>query len=239
MSGTSKSEPMKKILVAFATVIGMSLTGFSQNLSYEVRGIYHLPIKKEKLSEAQTISDMNAGYPKTWITDYISAEIRTVCDGKVRKAVSTNDRLSNEQKSLLTRADLGTDIIVEVKYKYKNAVTEHIDSSSVHFSVTVVPEVEAEYAGGELAMKKYLEEKAINKIAATNPKQFRQGIVRFTVNEQGKITHAKIARSSGEPIIDQLLLKVITKMPKWIPARNAQGVNVKQEFEWIVGNDGC
>ena len=50
-----------------------------------------------------------------------------------------------------------------------------------------------------------------------------------------------VSKSSGDAATDKLLLKAITKMPKWKPAETTDGTKVKQAFEFSVNNDtpGC
>jgi TonB family protein len=143
-------------------------------------------------------------------------------------AASANDTLSAEQKNMLNTVDLGTDIVINIRYKFKNPVTGNIDMSVMNYSATVVPETEAEYPGGYQQMTQYLQENAIDKISDSTSGQLQQVIVRFTVNEKGEIANAQIFKSSGDQKTDKLLLKAINKMPKW-----------QQEFEFIVGNGGC
>ena len=109
----------------------------------------------------------------------------------------------------------------------------------MHFEVTVVPEIEAEFIGGHEQLTQYLKENAIDKISETDSKTMQQAIVSFTVNEKGAITNAQISTTSGDPEIDKLLMKAITRMPKWKPAENAMGIKVKQDFQFTVGNGGC
>ncbi|HLG35767.1 MAG TPA: energy transducer TonB [Bacteroidia bacterium] len=185
------------------------------------------------------MSDINPGYPSSsWMTDYISAEISVTGNGKVMKAGSANEILSVEQKSILKMADLGTDIVIDVKYKQVNTITGNIDIRNMHFLFTVVPEIEAEYPGGYQQMKNYLKENAINKISETDYKQL-QAAVKFTVSEEGEIANAQISKTSGDKKTDKLLVEAINKMPKWRPAENSKGLKVKQEFVFSVGNGGC
>ena len=72
-------------------LIHFVLFGFSQNIGYDVRGTYMRPIVKENLNEAKTVSDINPGYPSSWISHYISVEVLATCNGIVMKAVSAND----------------------------------------------------------------------------------------------------------------------------------------------------
>lgn len=215
------------------------LSVFPQGLSYEVHGKYLHAIKKEKLHEAKSMGDIIPDYPASWITDYISAEILITSNGKATKATSANNILTTEQASILNTVEMGSDITIDIKYKSKNPVTNNVEIDSMYFSVTVVPDVEAEYSGGHQEMTQYLKEKAISKIPETNAKDLQQAVVRFTVNEKGEITNARISRTSGNQKIDGLLLEAINKMPKWKAAENSKGIKVKQEFEFSVGNTGC
>lgn len=216
----------------------LSETGSAQDLNFEVRGTYTNTVKREKLNAAKTMLDINPGYATSWITDYISAEIIATSSGKVMRAISANGFLTSEQKNILNAADMGTDITIEVKYRYKNSVTGNMDMRGMRFTVTVVPEIEAEYVGGHEQMKKYLKENAVNRIPEPYPQNL-QAAVRFIVNEEGVITVAQISKTSGNQETDKLLVDAIYKMPKWIPASDAKGVKVKQEFVFSVGNGGC
>ena len=61
------------------------------------------------------------------------------------------------------------------------------------------------------------------------------------MTEEGKIADATISKSSGDAATDKLLLKAITKMPKWKPAQTTDGTKVTQEFEFVVydSKSGC
>jgi TonB family protein len=203
--------------------------------------MYSNKVTKDKLNEIKIINDISKDYPSNWVTDYISVEIVTTCHGKKMKAMSPNATLTREQKNILNDVDLGTDIFVNVNYRYPNSATGHPDVLGMHFSLTAIPEIEAEYPGGYKKLMKYLKENIIDIILNTTPKQFQQGNVTFTVNEKGEIVNSKISKTSGNPETDKLFLKGINKMPKWKPAENLKGVKVNQEFEFRVGggNDGC
>jgi len=216
------------------------MTGFSQDLNYDVHGAYSRSVTKEKLNDAKTMRDINPGYPtSSWITDYVSAEILATNNGKAMKAAGKNEVLSEEQKNILKTADLGTDVVIDVKFKQVNTVTGDVEIRKMHFSFTLVPEVEAEYPGGQEQLTQYLKQNAISKISVKDSKNFPMTKVRFIVNEAGEIADAKISATSGDREIDGLLLETINKMTKWKPAENSKGIKVKQEFEFSVGNGGC
>ncbi len=229
---------MKSGAVVLFFLLAMS-TGYAQDLMYEVRGKHVRSIKKETLNSAHTMADLSPGYPSAWITEYLSTEITTTCNGKVIRAESNTESLTLGQKNILAKADLGTDIVINNKYYNKNSVTDKVTLDSVYFTVTLVPEIEAAYQGGYKLLSKYLKESAIDKIVVSDNKKIVQSIVRFTVDEQGDITNVTLAKTSDDPQLDCLLLEAIHKMPRWSPASTSNGKRVKQDFEFIVGNAGC
>jgi TonB family protein len=149
--------------------------------------------------------------------------------------------LSTEQKNILNTIDLGTELVVDVTYTYKNSVTEDIQIHQMHTAVTVVPDKEAEYIGGYEQLTKYLRENGVPKFLALSADAYRQIAVEFTVNEIGAVVNTKISRTSGDSKIDRLFLETMNKMPKWKPAENSTGMPVKQEFQISTGEsrEGC
>jgi len=228
---------MKKTFLTLLLFLFLK-SAFSQELSFDVYGNHALPVTREQISKARTLSDINPGYPASWITEYVSSSVLVTSKGERVNAAGTNDVLNAEQKKILNSFDPGTDIHVEVKYRTRNAVTNEMVDRGMNFSVTVMPATEAEFLGGNKKMKEYLKETAINKI----PVPFAEDLlarIRFVVDEEGTITNAHISRTSGDEKTDALLLEAINKMPKWKPAKDSNGVKVSQEFEFSVGNGGC
>ena len=224
---------MKKIIFILISFYFANIC-FAQSIGYEVRGSYKQPILKEKLIDVKTISDINPGYPASWISGYISVVISATCKGFAMKAESRNDTLSNEQQSILKMADMGTDIIVDVKYNTSNS-SKKIDVKTVHFLYTIIPKIEAEYIGGYELLKQYLKKNAIDKIPETIVNQIEELTIGFTISENGKIIEVQITKSSGYVEIDNLLSKVIIEMPRWKPAENSHGIKVKQDFQLGIG----
>lgn len=226
-------------LFTLLLLIIINLAGYSQNLSFDIHGTYTRAIKKEKLTSANTFSDLISGYPASWITNYMAAEILVINGKDVLKATGSNDTLTTIQKDILSKAELGTDIVIDVAYRYKNSITGQMDLRTMHYTATVIPEMEAEYPGGRAAMIQYLTENAIHQISDTLSKQMKQVIISFTVNETGTIANAQVSTTSGDPETDKVLLEAISNMPAWKPAEDLKGIRVKQEFEFHVGNVGC
>jgi len=217
----------------------MGNTEWPKELSFDLRGRYTHPVKKEKLTNAKLLNDFVADYPTNWVANYISVEVKGTCDGKEMKAIGANNFLTAEQKKILNTIDLSSDLIITVKYKEKNPVNHTVYDNQMNIALTVVPEIEAQYLSGQDDIKKYLKDYVIKKITETVPQEFQKGIVTFTIDEAGEVTNAKISLTSGDAKTDKFLLNTISSMPKWKPAQNAKGEKVKQEFVFTFGVGGC
>ena len=232
---------MKQLILISVTILFISIATFSQNLRYELHGAYQRAVKKQALENAKFISDIIPDYPESWIMEYDSVDIEITSGGKTMKARGKNNLLSQEQKDALNKVDLAAYIAINVHYKYNNVLDSHIEKNKLNITFRVVPEVEAEFVGGKEQLNAYIKEKGIDKIAGKIPKQFGEVILKFTVNENGEISNTSVFKTSGSDKVDKLLLDAIQAMPKWVPAKNANGKRVKQEFEFSVnsGMDGC
>jgi TonB family protein len=234
---------MKKGIITSLLLL-LFASGFSQNMNYEVRGKEYPLTKKEKLDQAQFMRDIIPYYPSAWILGYVSVEISATCNGVDKTAKSANDSLSAEQKNILKSVDLGSDVAIKIEYKSKNAVTDEMHTSTLKYSTTIVPEIEAEYPSGYEQLTQYIKESTKIRISEPGSKQFQFAKIKFSVNEEGEIDNAWISQTSGDMKTDELLLQTIYNMPKWKPAQNSKGMKVRQEFEFSVGKgkkgtNGC
>ena len=80
-------------------------------------------------------------------------------------------------------------------------------------------------------MFKYLMDNFTNKVVISkyDLTEFRSPIIRWTIDEAGKVIDVKIFKSSAVVSIDNLWIDFASKMPLWKPAENAQK-KVKQVF---------
>ncbi len=235
----------KHVCCFFFFFLALSFLCFSQKeetkeLTFSVNRIYpYILITKDKLNSAIRLSDINPRYERTWVNSYLSVEIMASRKGKMMKALSKNDTLSQQQKVLLNSADVGTEISVLVKYIPKNTL-KHNDPKEINFVFTVEPAREAQFLGGKPALRKYLKEKAIRQIARASYIKYDLTTVKFTIGEEGEIINAHLFgaeyQNSKNEARDQLLLEAIRSMPCWKPAQYANGVKVPQEFVLLVGN---
>lgn len=233
---------MKKTIIAAASALFLAVTAFAQNtlpeLDYRLSGFYVHPLPKEKLAGIFSLSDLVPDYPSRWINEYLSVEIAVTVDGKTTTASGTDDRLTAAQKDLLTAAIPGSDVGIHVNYRSPNVVTRAVVDNQMEIQFVVVPETEAQLAGGPEYLHEFLTANGLYNMRM--PQEFAEMAVRFTVNENGYITHARITRTSGNEKTDRLLLDTITRLPRWKPAENARGVKVKQNFEFrVMRGGGC
>lgn len=196
-------------------------------------------ISNESLNEAQTLEDLNRFYRPSWVRDYISVEIATSHQGKIKKAINKDDTLSSEQKSNMQQADKGSTIFVNVNYIPENNLKEN-RARNFDFSFVVHPETKATFKGGQQDLTQYLQKNAMEKIPAEFTASTDLSAIKFTVNEEGEITNAQIFdeiyQSGINEKVSEILLAAVQKMPCWQPAEYSNGVTVKQDFVLTVGN---
>ncbi len=205
-------------------------------LKYDVHRVYPgFSISKEKLIEAQTISDLNQYYKSSWVKEYISVEIVASVDGREMKAVSKDDLLNQKQKDLMNKADVATEITVIVNYIPDNTLS-HNDAKETDFTFTVDPESEASYPGGQAQLHQYIKANAIDKIPDGTFTKYNLTAVKFAINEDGQVVDAQVSETSKNKKTDEILLEAVNAMPRWKPAEYANGKKVKQEFVLAVGD---
>jgi len=94
----------------------------------------------------------------------------------------------------------------------------------IYEMVDVLPE----YVGGEVKMFEFISSNL--KYPDTAKKAGKEGkvFVSFVINQQGKVTNTKIARSSGHKELDEAAIDVVELMPTWTPGKHeGKVVNVR------------
>jgi len=237
---------MKKLILLLLTALALPYFSTAQDnvvfeLGYEINRVSPpVSISKEKLVEAQSLIDLDEYYKSSWVKEYIAVEILASHNGEIKKALSPNDILSQEQKDLMQTADLGTMITVNVQYLPDNNL-KHNDIQKMDFTFMVDPETDAAYPYGNQQLKQYLKEQIIDKIPADSFTQYNLSAVNFTIDEEGQITNAQIYNTDlydpeKDKKIDKILLETVCNMPKWKPAAYADGTNIKQHFVLTAGD---
>ena len=232
---------MKNILLIISFIL-LSISANAQMLNFNVSGMYKKSLPNESIHQAKLLSDINPGYPKSWLSesDYISTEMKITRDGESFIAKGKNENLSPHQLQILGKAGLGDDVEITVKYNKENAATKERESRTMNYVMTVMPDVEAEYVGGVDSLREYIKSNAIDKIRDLNGKEVESAVVRFTVDEKGHIVHITMNESSSDERVDAILQNALNAMPHWKPAHTANGKKVQQDFELRVGSlVGC
>jgi hypothetical protein len=203
-------------------------------------GIYvnHPPraIAKEKLLVADSLVHLDKNYKSDWIKEFISVEISAYNNGVLRKVRSENDLLNQEQKELLSKVDDDKEIYVRVDYMPNNKLSYN-EPKEHSFSLGIKPEVESKFPGGQQALDQYLQENVLDKISDIPLKQYQMEAVTFVVDKEGYVINPKTVNwPSDDERINDILMKAVCNMPRWIPANHANGIKVKQELVLTLGD---
>lgn len=203
---------------------------------YEINRILpYISINKKALKEAENLVDINRHYKPSWVKEFVAVEISATKKGQLQQVVSKSDQLNLAQKELINTADIDTKIMVNIKYIPDNTLKNN-DVKTFNFDFIVEPENNAKYIGGDEKLSQYLEKNAIVEIPSSTFKNYDLAMIKFAVNEKGRIINTKLFNSSTHPKADELLVEAIRQMPDWQPAEYENGQKVQQEFVLTVGN---
>jgi len=242
MSAHNPSSSLKLILLLLLASL-FANTVYSQEIGFDLRDIYAKSISQALLSEAETLVDLNPGFPASFIKteDYQAVEIKTTCGAVEKNESGSGHILTENQKEILSCADLGSTMTMVVNYNSKNVVTQKTELRTLTYALKVSPHRRASYAGGYDALRAYMRAQVLNNISTDLTEQvLGTGSVQFVVDEQGQIARPELTGSTGNMQLDLLIMQAIQAMPEWIPALDSEGQGVKQEFEMLVGNMlGC
>ncbi|PKH50360.1 hypothetical protein CXF68_06445 [Tenacibaculum sp. Bg11-29] len=208
-------------------------------LNYFVRGASNRTITKSKLSKAKTLEDIVAHFPSNWIGEYVLVEIYRITKNSEIKILGKDITLNKKQITLFKNANTGDDILVRVVYKSKNSLTNSTNTNETNILLTVVPEVAASFIDDNNTLKEYLVENSSQEIINWQFKPMQNATAYFIVNEEGKVTDVNITKSTGIKSVDASIKELLYKMPRWSPAKNTEGETVNQQFELVIGGDGC
>jgi hypothetical protein len=176
---------------------------------------------------------------------FSAVEISAVKAGKLMAYTSNSDELSAEQKDLLNSLELGANIEIRIKFRYKYTDSENKkileDLNEGKIVITLVPEKEAEYKGGAKEFVKFINENIANKFNEKGSwDKMKVAEMKFKVDEKGNVIEGRISKKCLDSKMDQAILDALKKMPGWIPAKNAAGKNVAEEFTISFGGwGGC
>ncbi len=232
---------MNQLTKILSLILALAISQYTYaQVDFEVKRIEpHIAVTQADIKQATRLTDIHPNFETSWISKYLAVEISASCRGQLQKVVSKSDILSQAQKEMLNKADVGTTIGVQVTYMPQNTLS-HNDPKEIDFEFIVEPAQNASFPEGTQALNQYLKEKAINKIPTSTFKQYELTAVKFTINEEGAITNAHLFKSGYQSFkndeVETLLVETIRNMPCWEPAIYADGTKTKQEFTLTVGD---
>ncbi|MEQ8323584.1 MAG: hypothetical protein RIC15_11685 [Vicingaceae bacterium] len=223
----------------FTPTAGGDEPKFYVHANFGVFGNLDRTASKVELEAAQNIEDVIAEYPFHKIEKYESVWIKSLFGETEVSLMSENNALSPEQIKLFDRSEVGDFFEVIINYQFTHAISQEVIHKRLNCGLTVVPENEAQFPQGYDGLLAYFNQNSVVQFEDLDQKRFNSLSAKFTINEDGKAELITINRSCGYVEIDQQIIELIEKMPAWTPAKNADGIPVKQQFELIYGWPGC
>ena len=227
---------MKYILISFLAIC--SSLSFAQN-GFNIAPTYRKAVTQSELQKAVVITDINSGFPSSWIMEYVSVELNSQCGGKEVIAVGEAIAFSAEQRALLKNTDIGAELSFKVSYYADPAEIENRELKHIAFSYGVAPESMANYHGGIDMLDQYLVDRGLNDIAEKLDTQQKSYQASFTIDKTGAVINAVMNESTGLPDVDSAILDAIREMQKWQPALDVHGRTIAQDFVLNIGMVGC
>ncbi len=210
------------------------------DLVYKVESRFLTTISKENLLKAKTIVDILPKKATESATSFHDVEVAILGEGQNKKKFGENEVLNMDQTKLLQSVDYSSNIFVKADYKLKNTNMGCSANRYLTYYISITPENEAEYIGGQDALIDYLREKSKEEVALIKKEKLRPGRVNFTVTKEGTLANVRLDSTCGYPSVDEALIGLVTDMSgKWNPASNSKGEKVDQELVFFFGLEGC
>jgi hypothetical protein len=208
---------------------------------YEVAPRFNV-IKKTDLDKVRSFNDFIGEEHAQRILSYSSVSV-IILDGQEetdRKETGNSGILTPAQIKLLQSSDYSTNILVSAYFQEKNPETGLIEDQHWTPYLTIIPEVQASYAGGMDKLKRILKNQSEGARKDVDPEKLRPAKLFFTVTKNGLIENVKLDRTSGYPLVDQTMIELISTTQKdWEPAQNSKGEKVDQELVVSFGLLSC
>lgn len=176
------------------------------------------------------------------LIDYYAVEITGMKNNQQISAISNSEILSPEQKMLLSSTEIGSNVKLLISFKIKNRFSKYNNQDPINgrLDLCIVPSYEAKFPGGYSKFVEFINQNIFDQYSTSKEfGQLSRVKIKFTIDETGLASHIKIVDSSTNKIMDDQILKALSKMPKWQAAMNAQRIHVKQTFEFFFEAYGC
>lgn len=217
--------------------------GYCQGVGLDVFGVQTHPFRGQgflvtldTLENARTLQDVHFRYKSSWVDRYLSVEVSSRHCNHSATAQSEDDVLTPEQMAIFYGGDTNCLVDVTVKYIPQNNL-KYNPPRVMNFSMRVVPLYEAKFDGGRGALRTYLHQRIFKSMPSAEIEEIQLVRAKFTITTEGKPSKLQIIHSSENKAADQLLLKILSEMPSWKPARDIEGTPIDQAFEFSLGSD--
>ena len=199
-------------------------------------------ITKEQLLQAKSIPDLfespDYGVRKDFSNSriYLMEHDRPVYPG----VYVLNEVFNDEQHRFLESLEYSTNILFTGINQQLNPETGEFQADSMIRYVTIVPELQAEYERGNDELVRELRRTIETEMWSFGNAEKQPGKYRFVVTENGTIGTIVLESTSGSSWIDEKMISLIQSIRgSWIPAEDAEGNKVSQEFYLFFPIVGC
>ena len=228
------------LLCCFSLVLAASdskaQTAAGDAFAYEIVNVRpYFTVDRTELQTARTLSDLNRHYHPEWVRESRSVTLRTCEEGVWYATPGRAATLTPDQRTRLAAADAGSEVEFRISYLPENNLRDN-PLREEKFSFVVEPTREARFPGPAAELKTYLKQRAADRVPPGTFQGYDLAAVKFTVTTAGEVVNAHIFESSRNPAVDAVLLAAVRDMPRWEPARYADGTPAPREMALVMGN---
>ena len=209
------------------------------NFLYDFGPRFELTVTKQELNEVKSMTEL---YHEESIITYRAVTITIVENERLtsKRASGANEFLNKTQIEFLKSFEYSTNFQIGGDVVRKNKETGELEDGFSRPHITVVPEKQAQYVNGRIALLDYLKKESKEEVAKLDENKLQPGKVFFTITENGTISNVRLLLTCGYDSIDKIMLKLIANAPgKWKPAANSEGEIIEQELVLSFGDMGC
>lgn len=207
---------------------------------YDVASRFRARISAKDLHDAKTILDIVPKKGTEGLEDFENVKIAVLYHDQETVAVGNNEVLTKEQLDLLKSTSYNTDFYIEAYAQERPTESSLQEPYDLIYYMSVVPETEADYEGGQVGLLTYLRDNSSYTVKDLNARILEPGRLRFSVLPDGEVGKIELESSCGVDHVDGEMLSLIeTTAGKWTPAKDQNGNPVEQELMFFFGNVGC
>lgn len=162
--------------------------------------------EEEEVTATQALTELN-------IVDQVDKD-KEMKDPE--ETLNDTRQLGNETREGIE--DLNKQAVIETVVEKKPEPVKEVKKDEGPVNMAMV-EQKPTFPGGDSEMYKWLGNNIVYPPAASEEGVSGKVTVQFVVEKDGSITNVKVVRGK-HPALDQEAVRVVKKMPKWVPGRN-------------------